>query len=173
VEEPSAEATLAILRGLKERYESHHGVEIRDSALQAAVALSSRYITDRYQPDKSIDLVDEACAGLRMQQESRPEGLRFGFGLVIVSYRLSELEREQREVLMLKMEESSVAKEGASSRLQELRQRIAAKEERVRELEQEWLKEKKQLDTLKHRKRDLAAARLELEKAQRAGDWTR
>ncbi len=81
MEEPSAEATLAILRGLKERYESHHGVEIRDSALQAAVALSSRYITDRYQPDKSIDLVDEACAGLRMQQESRPEGCALVFGL--------------------------------------------------------------------------------------------
>jgi ATP-dependent Clp protease ATP-binding subunit ClpB len=75
IEEPSPEAALGILRGLRERYESHHGVEIRDDALVAAVRLSVRYITDRHLPDKCIDLVDEACAALRMEQESRPEAL--------------------------------------------------------------------------------------------------
>ena len=157
VEEPSPEATLGILRGLKERFETHHGVQIRDAALEAAVTLSGRYITDRYQPDKAIDLVDEACAGLRMQQESRPD----------------ELEREQREVLMLKMEESSLLREGESSRLADVRARLASKEKRVAELEEEWNAEKRLLETLKSRKKELAKLRADLEDAQRAGDWTK
>lgn len=116
-----------------------------------------RYITDRFQPDKAIDLIDEAAAGLRMQQESRPE----------------ELEREQRDLQLFKMEEASLSKEGTSARLTELKNKIAAKESRVRELEEEWNMEKKILQKLKNKKRELADARRELEQAQRAGDLTR
>ncbi len=158
IEEPTPEAALAILRGLKDRYESHHGVEIRDSALVAAVNLSVRYIPDRYLPDKAIDIVDECAAALRMQQESRPE----------------ELELVAREVALLKIEETSVAKDPDQGlRLQALRAKIAEKERFVADLEEEWRREKKALDSLKNRKRDLAAAKMELEQAQRMGDWAK
>ena len=141
-----------------ERYESHHGVEIRDSALVAAVRLSVRYIPDRHLPDKAIDLVDEACAGLRMQQESRPE----------------ELELAAREVALLRMEETSVVREPAAvERLARLRARIAEREQTVARLEGEWQQEKRLLEQVKTRKRDVAAARAELDRAQRAGDWAR
>jgi ATP-dependent Clp protease ATP-binding subunit ClpB len=160
VDEPSVEDTIAILRGLKERYEVHHGVEITDPAIVAAATLSHRYITDRNLPDKAIDLVDEAASRIRIEIDSKPE----------------ELDRLDRRLIQLKIEREALNKEtdeASRKRLEHLEKEIARLEKEYAELEQVWKSEKLALQGAKHIKEELERARLELETARRAGDLAR
>jgi ATP-dependent Clp protease ATP-binding subunit ClpB len=160
VDEPSEEDTIAILRGLKERYEVHHGVAITDSAIIAATKLSQRYITDRQLPDKAIDLIDEAASRIRMEIDSKPE----------------EMDKLDRRLIQLKIEREAVKRdedESARKRLQKLEQDIAEIEREYADLEEIWKAEKAQLQGSAQAKSDLEAARLELEAASRASDLTR
>ena len=157
VGEPSAEDTIAILRGLKGRYEAHHGVEITDSALVAAAMLSDRYITARFLPDKAIDLVDEAASRLRMEIDSRP----------------IEIDELQRAVDRLKMEELALAKESdpaSAARLATLRRDLADRSEELASLMSRWDKEKSGLNRVGELKKRLDDLRSQLERAQRDGD---
>jgi len=157
VGEPSVEDTVAILRGLKGRYEAHHGVEITDSALVAAATLSDRYITARFLPDKAIDLVDEAASRLRMEIDSRPV----------------ELDELQRAVDRMRMEELALAKEtdpASVSRLESLRRELADRSEELSALNARWEKEKAGLNRVGSLKRELDELRSALERAQRDGD---
>ncbi len=160
VDEPSVEDTISILRGLKEKYELHHGVRITDSAIVAAATLSHRYITDRFLPDKAIDLMDEAAARLKMEVESKPE----------------ELEALDRRIIQLKIEREALKKEkddASRERLEKLEQELADLEQRSAELSARWQAEKDKLTGAQKLKEELERARLELEQAQRAGDLTR
>jgi len=160
VDEPSVEDTIAILRGLKQRYEVHHGVEITDPAIVAAATLSHRYITDRQLPDKAIDLVDEAASRIRMEMDSKPE----------------EMDRLERRLIQLKIEREAVKKEtdeASRKRLENLEQEIARAEREYADLEEIWKGEKASLEGAAHIKEELERARLELETARRAGDLTR
>ncbi len=160
VEEPSEEDTIAILRGLKERYEVHHGVAITDSAIIAATKLSQRYITDRQLPDKAIDLIDESASRIRMEIDSKPE----------------EMDKLDRRLIQLKIEREAVKRdkdESAQKRLQKLEQDIGEIEKEYADLEEIWKAEKAQVQGSAQSKSDLEAARLELEAASRAGDLTR
>jgi ATP-dependent Clp protease ATP-binding subunit ClpB len=160
VDEPSEEDTIAILRGLKERYEVHHGVAITDSAIIAATKLSQRYITDRQLPDKAIDLIDEAASRIRMEIDSKPE----------------EMDKLDRRLIQLKIEREAVKRdkdESAQKRLQKLEQDIGEIEKEYADLEEIWKAEKAQVQGSAQSKSDLEAARLELEAASRAGDLTR
>ena len=160
VSEPSVEDTVSILRGLKEKYELHHGVRIADSAIVAAATLSNRYITDRFLPDKAIDLVDEAAARLKMQVDSKPE----------------ELDSIDREVVRLKIEQEALRKEtdaGSRDRLGRLEKELAALEERSAELTQRWKSEKDKLSDAQKLKSELDQARNELAEAQRRGEYQR
>lgn len=160
VDEPTVEATIAILRGLKTKYEAHHGVVIKDTALVAAANLSHRYITDRFLPDKAIDLVDEAASQLRLQQESRPEAV----------------EILHRQIVIMKIEAESLRKEtdiSSKERLAKLRESIATKEKEFAELNGVWESEKRALDQVKQVKRDLDRAQVELRDVQRRGDLAR
>lgn len=160
VDEPSVEDTIAILRGLKERYELHHGVEITDSAIVAAATLSHRYITDRKLPDKAIDLVDEAAAKIRMEIDSKPEAL----------------DRLDRRLIQLKIEREALKKEtdpASKKRLETLEGEIAKLEREYAELEEIWKAEKAALQGAQTIKERLEQARLELENARRAGDLGR
>src|SRR5690606_24153960 len=160
VSEPSVEDTISILRGLKERYEQHHKVRISDSALVAAATLSHRYITDRFLPDKAIDLVDEAASRLRMQVDSKPE----------------ELDSIDREIVRLKIEAEALKKEtdaASKDRLQKLEAELAALEERSRELTVRWQQEKDKLGKAAQIKTELDRARNELAHAQRRGEYQR
>ncbi len=160
VDEPNAEDTIAILRGLKERYEVHHGVEIADSALIAAAKLSHRYITDRQLPDKAIDLVDEAASRIRIEMDSKPE----------------ELDRLERRLIQLKMEREAVKKEkdaAAKAQLDKLKADIAKLEREYSDLEEVWKAEKAQVAGAKGVKEALERARMEFEAARRAGDLAR
>ncbi len=160
VEEPTVEDTVAILRGLKERYEVHHGVDISDDAIIAAARLSHRYISDRQLPDKAIDLVDEAASRIRMEIESKPEAM----------------DRLQRRMIQLKIEAEALKKEtdeGARARLTSLKQDIAELEREYSDLEEIWKAEKASVQDNQGAKEALEKARLELEKAQRAGDLQR
>ncbi|MFN3624639.1 MAG: ATP-dependent chaperone ClpB [Hyphomicrobium sp.] len=160
VEEPTVEDTISILRGLKEKYELHHGVRITDSALVAAATLSNRYITDRFLPDKAIDLVDEAASRLKMQIDSKPE----------------ELDRIDRELMQLKIEREALRKESdaaSKDRLVKLEKEIADLEEESKILTQNWEAEKEKLGSAQKLKEELDHARTELEKAQRRGDLQR
>jgi ATP-dependent Clp protease ATP-binding subunit ClpB len=157
VGEPNVEDTIAILRGLKERYEVHHGVDITDPAIVAAATLSHRYISDRQLPDKAIDLVDEAASRIRMEMDSKPE----------------EMDRLDRRLIQLKMEREALRKE----RDEASRQRLAALEDEIRETEREysdleevWKGEKASLQGAQHIKEELERARLEMDAARRAGD---
>jgi ATP-dependent Clp protease ATP-binding subunit ClpB len=157
VGEPSAEDTVAILRGLKGRYEAHHGVEITDSALVAAATLSDRYITARFLPDKAIDLVDEAASRLRMEIDSRPV----------------EIDELQRAVDRMRMEELALSKEtdpASVSRLEALRRELADRSEELAGLNARWEKEKAGLNRVGTLKRSLDELRSQLERAQRDGD---
>ncbi len=157
VDEPTIEDTISILRGLKEKYELHHGVRITDSAIVAAAQLSDRYITDRFLPDKAIDLVDEAASRLRMQVDSKPE----------------ELDELDRRVIQLKIEREALKKETDSAskdRLETLEKELSELEERSSELTARWQAEKQKLAGSQKLKEDLDHARSDLEKAQRAGD---
>ena len=160
VDEPSVEDTIAILRGLKERYEVHHGVEITDSAIVAAATLSHRYITDRQLPDKAIDLVDEAAARIRMEIDSKPE----------------EMDRLDRRLIQLKIEREALKKEtdeAARKRLEALQEEIDRLEREYSDLEEVWKAEKGAVEGTHHIKEALERARVELETARRAGDLAR
>jgi ATP-dependent Clp protease ATP-binding subunit ClpB len=157
VDEPSEEDTIAILRGLKERYEVHHGVDITDSAIIASAKLSQRYITDRQLPDKAIDLIDEAASRIRMEMDSKPE----------------EMDRLDRRLIQLKMEREALKKEkdeASRKRLQELEHNIGKLEKEYSDFEEVWKAEKASLQGSQQIKEQLDQARVEMEQARRAGD---
>jgi len=160
VSEPSVEDTVSILRGLKDKYEQHHGVRITDGALVAAATLSHRYITDRFLPDKAIDLVDEAAARLKMQVDSKPE----------------ELDSLDREIVRLRIEQEALKKEtdpGSKERLKNLEKELATLEERATALTARWKSEKDKLSEAQKLKTELDQARNELAAAQRRGEYQR
>jgi len=160
VSEPTVEDTISILRGLKDKYEQHHGVRITDSALVAATTLSNRYITDRFLPDKAIDLMDEAAARLKMQVDSKPE----------------ELDSMDREIIRLKIEQEALKKEsdaGSKSRLLTLEKELAELEKKSADLTSRWSAEKNKLSNAQKLKSELDALRIELANAQRRGEYQR
>ena len=160
VDEPNVEDTIAILRGLKEKYEVHHGVTITDPAIVAAATLSHRYITDRNLPDKAIDLVDEAASRIRMEIDSKPE----------------EMDRLERRLIQLKIEREALKKEtdeASRKRLEALQENIADVEREYADLEEIWKAEKASLQGTASIKEKLEKARVDLEAARRAGDLTR
>ena len=157
VDQPSVEDALSILRGIKERFELHHGVRIQDNALVAAVTLSNRYITDRFLPDKAIDLMDEACAMIRTEMDSMPQ----------------ELDELTRKVLRLEIEETALAKEkddASKRRLEALRQELAEAREKSKGIRLHWEKEKASVQKSRKLREQIDATRLEMEKAERAYD---
>jgi ATP-dependent Clp protease ATP-binding subunit ClpB len=160
VSEPTVEDTISILRGIKEKYELHHGVRIADSALVAAATLSNRYITDRFLPDKAIDLVDEASARLRMQVDSKPEAL----------------DEIDRRIIQLKIEREALKKEtdeASRDRLEKLESELAGLQEEADGLTARWQNEKDKLGRAQSLKENLDKARIELEQAQRQGNLAR
>ncbi len=160
VSEPSVEDTISILRGLKEKYELHHGVRITDAAIVAAATLSNRYITDRFLPDKAIDLIDEAAARLKMQVNSKPE----------------ELDSIDREVVRLKIEQEALKKEhdpGSRERLKNLEKELKELEKRSADLTSRWKSEKEKLSDAQKLKTELEQLRNELANAQRRGEYQR
>jgi ATP-dependent Clp protease ATP-binding subunit ClpB len=157
VEEPTVEATIAILRGLKERYEVHHGVRIQDSALVAAATLSHRYITDRFLPDKAIDLVDEAASRIKMELDSKP----------------TELDQLDRQILQLEIERTSLAKEkdaASRERLKKLDAELANLKDKSKALTAQWQNEKAGVNAVSVVQSQLEQAKLEFEQARRRGD---
>ena len=157
VDQPSVEDAVSILRGLRERFELHHGVRIQDNALVSAVVLSSRYISDRFLPDKAIDLVDEACAMIRTEMDSMPQ----------------ELDELTRRALQLEIEDTALSKEkdeASKQRLEVLRKELSDVQERAKGLKLQWEKEKAVVGRDRKIREDLEAARLEMEKAERAYD---
>jgi ATP-dependent Clp protease ATP-binding subunit ClpB len=160
IEEPTVEDTIAILRGLKERYEVHHGIDITDPAIVAAATLSHRYITDRQLPDKAIDLIDEAGAGIRMEIDSKPESM----------------DRLDRRIIQLKIEREALKKEsddGSKKRLADIESQLSGLEKEYSDLEDIWKSEKAAMQGATHIKEELERARLELEAAMRAQDLQR
>jgi len=160
VDQPDEQSTVAILRGLKGRYEVHHGVDISDSAIISAVKLSQRYITDRQLPDKAIDLIDEAASGIRLEMDSKPE----------------ELDKLERKIIQLKMEREALKKERdkeAKQRLQELVENIDELQKSFADLEEIWLAEKAVFQSAQHIKEQLDAAHIEMQQASRAGDLSK
>jgi len=160
VSEPTVEDTVSILRGLKEKYELHHGVRITDSAIVAAANLSNRYITDRFLPDKAIDLIDEAASRLRMQVDSKPE----------------ELDELDRRIIQLKIEREALKKEtddASKDRLSRLEHELADLEEKSAVLTQRWKAEKDKVNAAQKLKEELDQARIELDQAQRRGNLAR
>ncbi|MBX9636515.1 MAG: ATP-dependent chaperone ClpB, partial [Nitrosomonas sp.] len=158
VEEPSVEATIAILRGLQEKYEVHHGVDITDPAIVAAAELSNRYITDRFLPDKAIDLIDEAAARIRMEIDSKPEAL----------------DKLDRRLIQLKIEREAIKKEkdeASQKRLQLLEEEIRQKEREYADLAEIWKTEKFQVQGSQQIKEEMEKIKLEIEAATRKGDW--
>jgi ATP-dependent Clp protease ATP-binding subunit ClpB len=160
VNEPTVEATIAILRGLKERYEVHHGVRIQDMALVAAATLSHRYITDRFLPDKAIDLVDEAASRIKMELDSKP----------------TELDQLDRQILQLEIERTSLAKEkdaASKERLKLIDETLANLKEKSKALTAQWQNEKTAVNAVSIVQQQLEQAKIELEQAQRKGDLTK
>ncbi len=160
VDQPSVEDSISILRGLRERYENHHGVKISDSALVAAAILSSRYISDRFLPDKAIDLVDEAAARLKMEITSKPE----------------ELDEIDRKILQLEMEKLSLQKESDAAsreRLERLEKEIADLKEEQRTLNTQWQSEKDIIDKIQSVKKEIERVNLEIQQAERDYDLNR
>jgi ATP-dependent Clp protease ATP-binding subunit ClpB len=160
IEEPTVEDTIAILRGLKERYEVHHGVEITDPAIVAAATLSHRYISDRQLPDKAIDLIDEAASRIRIEIDSKPESM----------------DKLERRIIQLKIEREALKKESdeaSSKRLEELQEKLVGLEKEYSDLEEVWKAEKAAMQGTTHIKEELERARLELETAHRANDLAR
>ncbi|HYT60342.1 MAG TPA: ATP-dependent chaperone ClpB [Haliangiales bacterium] len=157
VAEPTVEATIAILRGLKERYEVHHGVRIQDAALVAAATLSHRYISDRFLPDKAVDLVDEAASRLRMELDSLP----------------TEIDQLERQIMQLEIEQTALKKEkdeASRERLKKLEKALADLKEQSARLKAQWQNEKAAINAVSILNEQLEAAKLDMEKAQRAGD---
>jgi ATP-dependent Clp protease ATP-binding subunit ClpB len=158
VGEPTVEDTISILRGLRERYEVHHGVKFKDAALVAAALLSHRYITDRFLPDKAIDLIDEAASRLRMEIDSMP----------------AELDEVQRRIMQLEIEREALRKEtdaASKDRLQKLEKQLADLKEEKNRLSAHWQQEKSAIQTGRTLKEELEQLRLEIEQAQRSGDY--
>ena len=155
--EPTVEDTISILRGLKEKYEIHHGVHITDNAIVSAAVLSNRYISDRFLPDKAIDLIDEASSRLKMQIDSKPE----------------ELDKLERKLIQLKMEKEALKKEtdeNSKQRLEEIKTKIIDLEKRTTVQSKDWLKEKNQLQNMKKIKEEIDKYKIQLENYQRNGD---
>jgi ATP-dependent Clp protease ATP-binding subunit ClpB len=160
VTQPSVEDTIAILRGLKERYETHHGIHIQDAALVAAAVLSNRYITDRFLPDKAIDLVDEAASKIKMEIDSMPV----------------EIDQIERKLLQLRIEEQALTKEkdkGSKARLVELKKEMSELSGQRDTMRAQWLKEKEIISALRDKQRELEELRVEEEQARRKGDLGR
>lgn len=160
VEEPTVEDTISILRGLKDRFESHHGVTIKDEAIVAAATLSNRYITDRFLPDKAIDLIDEACASIRVEMDSMPV----------------ELDELKRKIMTLEIEKTSLKEDNdqkSKSRLDEIVKELASLNETYEEKVSKWQSEKKKLDSVKDYKEQLEKAKLDLTQAQNDADYNR
>jgi ATP-dependent Clp protease ATP-binding subunit ClpB len=160
VGEPSVEDTIAILRGLKERYEVHHGVRIKDSAIVAAATLSHRYITDRFLPDKAIDLIDEAASRLRIEIDSLPQ----------------EIDQLEREIMQLEIERQALQREEderSKARLREIEQRIADLKEKSSGMKAKWQSEKEAIERMRAAKAELEQLRLQLDQARNAGDLAR
>jgi ATP-dependent Clp protease ATP-binding subunit ClpB len=160
VVEPSVEATIAILRGLKERYEVHHGVRIQDPALVAGAVLSDRYVTGRFLPDKAIDLIDEAASRLRIEIDSVP----------------IEIDEVERRIRQLEIERAALQKEtdaASKERLERLEKELADQQERARGMRAHWQQEKDEIDTIRRVKSDLEEARAASERAEREGDLER
>jgi len=158
VDEPSVESTIAILRGLQERYEIHHGVEITDPAIVAAAELSHRYITDRFLPDKAIDLIDEAAARIKMEIDSKPE----------------VMDRLDRRLIQLKIEREAVKKEkdeASKKRLAMIEEEIERLEREYADLDEVWQAEKAQVVGTQHIKEEIDKVKLQMEEAKRKGDW--
>ena len=155
--EPSVEDTIAILRGLKERYEVHHGVRIKDASIVAAATLSNRYITDRFLPDKAIDLIDEAASRIRIEIDSLPQ----------------EIDELEREILQLEIERQALSRETdkkSKERLNEIEKKIADLKERSSAMKAKWQSEKEEIEKMRTAKEQLEQARLELERARQQGD---
>ncbi|HEX6284231.1 MAG TPA: ATP-dependent chaperone ClpB [Pyrinomonadaceae bacterium] len=160
VGEPTVEDTIAILRGLKERYEVHHGVRIKDSAIVAAATLSNRYITDRFLPDKAIDLIDEAASRLRIEIDSLPQ----------------EIDQLEREIIQLEIERQALQREEdekSKSRLKEIEQRIADLKETSSGMKAKWQSEKEAIEHMRKAKAELEQLKLQLDQARNAGDLAR
>jgi ATP-dependent Clp protease ATP-binding subunit ClpB len=160
VGEPTVEDTIAILRGLRDRYEQHHGVRIKDSAIVAAATLSNRYITDRFLPDKAIDLIDEAASRLRIEIDSLPQ----------------EIDQLEREILQLEIEKQALSREEderAKGRLRDIEQRIADLKERSGGMKAKWQSEKEEIERMRQAKEELGKLKLQLEQARNAGDLAR
>lgn len=158
VPEPTVEDTISILRGLKERFEQHHGTHITDNAIVAAATLSNRYITDRFLPDKAIDLIDEACASIRMEIDSKPQ----------------VLDDVDRKITQLKIEQISLSKEtdpASLNRLENVKKELADLDKKERELTDKWQAEKKQINIIKEKKKQLDQYKFELEQAFNNGDY--
>ena len=160
VGEPNVEDTIAILRGLKERYEVHHGVRIKDAAIVAAATLSNRYITDRFLPDKAIDLIDEAASRIRIEIDSLPQ----------------EIDVLEREILQLEIERQALTRETddkSKARLDDIERRIGDLNEKSSAMKAQWQSEKDEIEKMRTAKGELEKARLELEQARQAGDLTK
>ncbi len=160
VSEPSVEETISILRGLKERYEVHHGVRITDSAIVAAATLSHRYITDRFLPDKAIDLIDEAASRLRIEIDSMPQ----------------EIDELEREILQLQIERQALSRETdekAKERLADIERKIADLKEKSNQMKAKWQAEKERIEKIRFIKEQIEQAKIELERAQTLGDLQR
>lgn len=160
IKEPTVEDTLAILRGLKERFETYHGVKIHDNALRSAAYLSDKYITDRFLPDKAIDLVDEACAGIKIAIDSLP----------------ASLDELRRKVMQLEIEKAALSKEQdqtSVNRFQEIQKELIEKKVTLQSLEAEWMKEKQAIDHLKTLKTKLEQAKTQFEQYQLSGDYNK
>ncbi|GAM72643.1 clpB protein [Vibrio sp. JCM 19236] len=160
MDEPTVEDTIAILRGLKEKYELHHHVDITDPAIVAAATLSHRYVSDRQLPDKAIDLIDEAASSIRMQIDSKPESM----------------DKLDRKIIQLKMEQQALNKEdddASRKRVAIINEELAEKERQYAELDEVWTAEKASLSGTQNIKAELEQARLDIEFARRAGDLNR
>jgi len=157
VEEPDVQDAISILRGLKERYETHHKVRIKDEAIIAAVEFSDRYINDRFLPDKAIDLIDEAAAKLRLQMDSVPE----------------ELDEIQRRIMQIEIEREAIKREGDSKKVNELSETLANLNEERNAIKARWESEKNIIDAIQSGKEQLENLKLEAEQAERAGDYGR
>jgi len=157
VEEPDTESAISILRGIKDKYEAHHKVRIKDEAIIAAVELSQRYISDRFLPDKAIDLIDEASAKLRMEINSKPE----------------ELDVLDRKLMQLEIELAAISREGNETKINHLKEDIAKIQEERNALNAKWLAEKQKSEDLTAIKKEIEALKLEAERASRAGDYAK
>lgn len=155
VDEPSVEDAISILRGLKERYENHHKVRIKDDAIISAVTLSSRYITERFLPDKAIDLIDEAGAKLRLEMDSMPE----------------ELDEIERRIMQIEIEIEAIKRENDKKKLSELNEELSNLKERRTEFKAKWQSEKEIVDKITARKREIENFKLEAERFEREGDY--